>query len=453
MFVDQVEIDVESGGGGNGAVTFRTEKYVPHGGPSGGDGGRGGSVRLVVNSHLSTLLDFRYKRHYKAQRGGDGRTKDMHGKNGADLVLKVPNGTMVYDADSGELLADLTADEDKFVIAKGGVGGRGNAQFATSVRQAPRYAENGEPGVAKKLRLELKLLADVGLLGYPSVGKSTLLAAVSAARPKVADYPFTTLVPNLGVVAVEPGTSYVMADLPGLIEGAHEGVGLGIQFLRHVERTRVLVHMLDVSGLSGREPIEDYRIINLELAAYSPELADAPQIVALNKMDIAQDIAAVDDLQLELEADGRRVFRISAATKQGVKELLWAVWEVIQSERIRLEKLAQTEQAVLITPSPDDDPRRWNVERTGDDQFRLNGKGFTRMVAMTDLNNEHGVTRLQLSLERAGVYTRLREIGAKEGDTVTIGEAEFEFQDEDLLEQRYARPTRASRTRGRELPA
>src|SRR2546423_183271 len=318
-FVDQVEVEVKAGDGGNGAVTFRTEKYVPHGGPDGGDGGRGGSVVLEVDPHLSTLLDFRYQRHYKAERGGDGQSKNMYGKNGADLVLKVPPGTAVYDRDSGELLADLTAIGDRAVVAKAGAGGRGNAHFATSVRQAPKFSEMGEPGEQRWLRLELKLLADVGLLGYPSVGKSTLIAAVSAAKPKIADYPFTTLIPNLGVVYVEPQKSFVMADLPGLIEGAHEGVGLGHQFLRHVERTRVLVHMLDVSGMTGREPLDDFRIINRELALYSERMAELPQVVALNKMDVASDPEMVDRVELTLKSEGHTVFRISAATRQGLE--------------------------------------------------------------------------------------------------------------------------------------
>src|SRR5262245_16428476 len=274
MFVDQGEIEVKAGDGGNGAVTFRKEKFVPRGGPSGGDGGRGGGIVLEVDPHLSTLLDFRYKRHYKAERGGDGRSKDMYGKDSADLVLKVPPGTAAYDRDSGVLVADLIELGSRAMVAKGGVGGRGNAHFASSIQQAPKFAEKGEPGEERWLRLELKLLADVGLLGFPSVGKSTLIAAVSAARPKIAEYPFTTLVPNLGVVYMEPGKSFVMADLPGLIEGAHEGAGLGHQFLRHVERTRVLVHMLDISGMTGRDPLEDFRVINRELELYSPELAN-----------------------------------------------------------------------------------------------------------------------------------------------------------------------------------
>src|SRR5438270_50764 len=299
MFVDHVEIEVKAGDGGNGAVTFRKEKYVPRGGPDGGDGGRGGSVILQVDPHLSTLLDFRYKHNYKANRGGDGMSKDMSGKYAEEMVLKVPPGTMVYDQETGELLADLTGPDSRAVVAKGGVGGKGNARFATSVQQAPKFAENGEPGEQRWLRLELKLLADVGLLGFPSVGKSTLVAAVSAARPKIADYPFTTLVPNLGVVLVEPGRSFVMADLPGLIEGAHEGVGLGHQFLRHVERTRVLVHIIDASST---DPAEDYATIRRELELYGHGLAERREIVALNKIDIPDVREVLPGIQARLPA-------------------------------------------------------------------------------------------------------------------------------------------------------
>jgi len=430
MFVDQVEIEVQAGNGGNGAVTFRREKYVPRGGPSGGDGGRGGSVVLEVNPHLSTLLDFRYKRHYKAPRGGDGQSKNMFGQDGADLVLQVPPGTVVYDRDTGEMLADLTAPGTRAVVAKGGVGGRGNAHFATSVQQAPRFAENGEPGEHRWLRLELKLLADVGLLGYPSVGKSTLIAAVSAARPKIADYPFTTLVPNLGVVYVEPHKSFVMADLPGLIEGAHEGVGLGHQFLRHAERTRVLAHLLDVSGLSGRDPLEDFRILNRELALYSEALATLPQVVALNKIDVAADPDLVDRVEKTLREEGHTVFRISAATRQGLEPLLYHLWNRLEEARNR-EPATPAEPVIEIKARRQEDFRRWEVRQTAPDVWVVEGKGLERLVAMTDLNNEYAVRRLQRTLERSGVHRKLKEMGAKDGDTVRIGSAEFDYAEED----------------------
>jgi GTP-binding protein len=433
MFVDQVEIEVQAGNGGNGAATFRTEKFVPKGGPSGGDGGHGGNVLLEVDPHLSTLLDFRYQRHYKAQRGMDGMKKDMYGKNGEDLILKVPPGTAVYDRDTGDLLADLTALDARAVIARGGVGGRGNAHFATAVQQAPKFAENGEPGEFRALRLELKLLADVGLLGFPSVGKSTLIAAVSAAKPKIADYPFTTLIPNLGVVYVEPQKSFVMADLPGLIEGAHHGVGLGHQFLRHVERTRLLIHLLDVSGMSGRDPLEDFRIINRELALYSERMAELPQIVALNKMDIVTDPALPDTVEETLKAEGHTVFRISAATRQGLEPLLYTVWEQLEDARARTP--AFSEEVMVVTAKRDEDMRRWEVKAVAPGEWVVEGKGMERLVAMTPMDNEHAVRRLQKSLERIGINRKLKTMGAQDGDSVRIGTIEFDYEDEDIEEE------------------
>jgi GTP-binding protein len=441
MFVDQVEIEVKAGDGGNGAVTFRREKFVPRGGPSGGDGGRGGSIVLEVDPHLSTLLDFRYQHHYKAARGGDGQSKDMFGRDGADLVLKVPPGTMVYDRDTGERLADLTAPGQRAVVAQGGAGGRGNAHFATSVQQAPKFAENGEPGEHRRLRLELKLLADVGLLGYPSVGKSTLIAAVSAARPKIADYPFTTLVPNLGVVSIEPHKSFVMADLPGLIEGAHRGVGLGHQFLRHVERTRVLVHMLDVSGMTGRDPLEDFRAINRELALYSEDLAALPQVVALNKMDVAADPGMVRRVESALQIEGCRVFRISAATQQGLKPLLFHLWEKLEEARAG-EPPPSVEPEVHIRAERKADLRDWTAHREADGAWVVQGRGVERLVVRTDLDNEYALRRLQRALERIGLNKRLKELGVKDGDTVRIGAAEFDFEDEDAEEEAHEERTR-----------
>jgi GTP-binding protein len=433
MFVDQVEIEVSAGDGGNGAVTFRKEKYVPHGGPDGGDGGRGGCVIFEVDPHLSTLLDYRYKRHYRAERGGDGQRKNMYGRDGTDLILKVPPGTAIYDRQTGELLADLTAPGDREVLAKGGAGGRGNAHFATSVQQAPKFAEKGEPGEHRYLRLELKLLADVGLLGYPSVGKSTLIAAVSAARPKIADYPFTTLIPNLGVVYMGSHQSFVMADLPGLIEGAHQGIGLGTQFLRHVERTRVLVHLLDVSGLSGRDPMNDFRIINRELSLYSEKLANLPQIVAMNKMDVATDLQSVHRLEKCLRDEGYPVFRISAATRQGLEPLLYAVWERL--EQTKAEVAAQPAKPVVhIRAERDRDLKRYEIVQSSPGEWVVEGRGLHRRVAMTDLDNEYAVRRLQRLLEKLGVHRKLKALGAKDGDTVRIGGAEFDYQDEEAEE-------------------
>jgi GTP-binding protein len=314
VFIDEAEIDATAGSGGNGAVAFRKEKFVPRGGPNGGDGGHGGSVIVEVDPALGTLADLRYKRSYKAERGGDGGNNNKSGKAGVGLTIKVPPGTMVYDRASGQLLADLVNPGQSIVAAKGGIGGRGNASYATSTQQAPMFAEKGEPGESRELRLELKLLADVGIIGYPNAGKSTLISKVSAAKPKIADYPFTTLIPNLGVVRVEEGRSFVMADIPGLIEGAHEGVGLGIQFLRHIERTKILLHMVDVSGLTGRDPLDDYEKINQELRLFSENLAGLSQIIALNKVDVPDSDEVAQRVQQELAGKDVPIFRISALT-------------------------------------------------------------------------------------------------------------------------------------------
>jgi GTP-binding protein len=332
-FVDQARIRVRSGDGGNGAVAFRREKFVPKGGPSGGDGGAGGSVILEVDEGLSTLLDYRYRSEYKAPAGEAGANKDMYGRSGEDLVLKVPPGTQVYDDASGHLLVDLQQHQQRFVAARGGRGGRGNIHFATSTDQAPRRAEPGQPGFERLLRLELKLLADVGLLGFPNVGKSSLIAKVSAARPKIADYPFTTLVPNLGVVRLPGDRSFVVADVPGLIEGAHEGTGLGDRFLRHLERTRLLVHLLEVSADPERTPLRDYQILRKELQLYDPQLAERPEIVVINKIDLPDTRRQLTRLR---QAFGRRklpFFAVSAVTGDGMPELLEAIWKQLARAR------------------------------------------------------------------------------------------------------------------------
>lgn len=453
MFVDEVKIQVKSGDGGNGAVSFRKEKYVPNGGPSGGDGGRGGDVILEADSNLSTLLDFRYQQKYEAGRGANGTSKDMHGKDASDLVMKVPIGTTATDTATGRVLADITRHGERVTIAKGGLGGRGNAKFASSTHQAPKFSENGEPGVQMQVKLELKLLADVGLVGFPNAGKSTLIASISAAKPKIADYPFTTLVPNLGVVRVDMDRTFVVADIPGLIEGASEGVGLGHQFLRHVERTRLLVHLIDLSGTTGRDPIEDYVVINRELAAYSDHLAALPQLVALNKVDVA-DPDEVDLVEEELRkrvaevfpegaeytgaAPLQTIFRISAATHVGLQELIFACAD-------RLARIPKP-----VAPDPDDEivritadklnqrrrDRRWFADRDEDDgAFVIHGPGLERLVAMTNLENDAALTRLQRTLDRSGVVNKLRALGAKQGDTVRIGTIEFDFVDEDFDEK------------------
>ncbi len=436
MFIDEVEIEVAAGNGGNGQTTFRKEKHVPRGGPNGGDGGRGGSIIFQVDLNRTTLLDFRYQRHHKAERGGDGGAKDMFGKNGADLILKVPQGTTITNAETGELLADLSAQDSKATIARGGIGGRGNAHFANSVHQAPKFAERGEPGEVKMLKMELKLLADVGLLGFPNVGKSTLIAAVSAAKPKIANYPFTTLIPNLGVVYVEDARSFVMADIPGIIEGASEGVGLGHQFLRHVERTRLLIHVLDMSGMTGREPLEDYDILNRELALYSEALAELPQFVALNKMDVA-DPELVAALDAELTARGCKLYHISAATRQGLQPLIYDCMVKLEEIRAEDRKNAEIElqNSVHIVAPKAENERQWHIEHEDDGAYRVVGKGIERMVAMTDFENDFGVRRLQRSLDNIGITKKLREAGIQDGETVRIRDIEFNFEDEDAWDE------------------
>ena len=451
IFVDEVTVDIAAGDGGRGVVAFRKEKFVPRGGPAGGDGGKGGDVVLEADSNLSTLLDFQFQHKYSAQRGGDGASKDMYGKDAPDLILRAPIGTIATDVNTGHLLADLTRHGQRATLAKGGGGGRGNAHFATSTHQAPRFAENGEPGDTRRVTLELKLLADVGIIGFPNVGKSSLIATVSAARPKVADYPFTTLIPNLGVVKVDddPTHTFVMADIPGLIEGASEGSGLGHQFLRHIERTRLLVHLVDVGGLTARDPAEDYAAINRELAAYSERLSALPQIVALNKTDIAAptELSAARET---LAAQGvSPIFEISAATGAGVKPLIFAVATKLQEIRAaEAERAANTpidpDATVFITPQSMNRPgarratqRKYSVRRDEENVLIVAGDGIERLVAMTPLDNEHAVQRLQRILERAGVVAKLKAQGAKEGDTVRIGAVEFDYIDEDYEDDAF----------------
>lgn len=423
MFVDQVRIYVKGGDGGNGAVSFRREKYVPMGGPAGGDGGRGADVVFVVDEGLRTLVDFRYQRHFKAPRGENGRNKSMHGAGSEDLVVRVPPGTTVIDTDTGEVVADLVEHGQRAVIAKGGRGGRGNIRFATSANPAPEIAENGEPGQERNVTLELKLIADVGLVGYPSVGKSTLLASVTAARPKIAAYHFTTLTPNLGVVDLGE-KSFVMADLPGLIEGAHEGVGLGHQFLRHVERTRLIVHVIDMAATDGRDPYEDYKQINEELKLYNIKLEDRPQIVAANKMDIPE---AAENLRRfkELVPDVR-VFEISAATKQGVQELMYAIAEQLATipEKPQVEEVAEVEERVVFRAVPEPIPFEISVE---DEVFLVSGDRIEKLVRMTNLTSYDSIQRFARMMRQMGVDQALRERGAQDGDTVRIGDFEFEF--------------------------
>ncbi len=430
MFLDQARIYVRAGDGGNGVVSFRREKYVPAGGPDGGDGGRGGDVILEVDPGLSTLVDFKYKRHYRAERGQHGQGANRHGRNGDDLVIRVPPGTVVREAESGDLLADLIAPGQRVVVARGGRGGRGNARFVSPTRQAPNYAERGEPGEERWLELELKLLADAGLVGYPNAGKSTFLARVSAAKPKVAAYPFTTLVPNLGVVSLGPGQSFVLADIPGLIEGAHRGEGLGHEFLRHIERTRVLIHLIDAAGTEGRDPLDDFEVIRRELALYSPELAQRPALVAANKMDLPEAQAAWPRVRAALEARGFRAFPISAVTGEGVEALLRAAWDEIAKARAESTarpaldgQVVGARQRPVARPALDD----FTVERDVDGAFVVRGEGLERLVRRFDVGNRQIQQRLQVTFQRVGLDEALRRAGAREGDTVRVGGVEFEF--------------------------
>ncbi len=425
QFVDQVEITAKGGDGGDGIVAFRREKFIPRGGPAGGNGGTGGSVILEADSKLNTLVDLRYKKNYKAERGRNGGQNDRHGKNGEDLIMRVPVGTIVSDPETGRVLTDLAHEGQLCVAAKGGKGGRGNAAFASSTVQTPRFAEKGEPTEEIPLRLELKLLADVGLVGYPSVGKSTLISKISSAKPKIADYPFTTLVPNLGVVKVDD-TSFVVADMPGLIEGAHLGAGLGHQFLRHIERTRLLVHMIDASGFSGRDPAHDFDAINEELKAHSEKLAALPQIVALTKVDMPAAQEIVSELRPKLEQRGLEVFAISPLTGEGIQPLLYRVAQ-------RLEELPREEEAPVqnvMRFTVDRETEVWDVNKTGPHEFVVEGRSVEVMVMRTDTSNEYALRRLHRQLDKLGVIERLREMGAQHGDLVKIRDMEFDFHDE-----------------------
>ena len=418
MFFDEAKIYVKAGDGGNGCVSFRREKYVPLGGPNGGDGGRGGDVYLVANPHLNTLVAFKHRVHFKAQRGGHGKGKGQKGRQGDDLFVEVPLGTVVRDADTGEFIADLTEEGRKALVAKGGQGGRGNAAFATPTNQAPRIAERGAPGQEHWLYLELKLIADVGIAGVPNAGKSTLLSVVSAARPKIADYPFTTLEPNLGVVALDDYTSLVMADIPGLIEGAHAGAGLGHEFLRHIERTRMIIHLLD--GASS-DPLSDYEKINQELALFDPELARKPQLVVLNKMDLPQAQAAWPSVEEAMKARGQKAVSISAVTGEGIRDMLRTVAEMLES--LPKEEPVTTEIKVFRPAEEEALTITWE-----DDAWRVRGADIERVAAMTNWDLDEAVQRFQRIAEAMGLKAVLREAGVQLGDTVRIGQIELEWQ-------------------------
>lgn len=421
-FIDRVKIYVQAGTGGNGTVAFRREAHVPKGGPSGGDGGRGGSVIFVATNSLSTLLDLRYYREYKAQNGEKGHAKKMHGADADDLVIRVPVGTCVYDDDTGNIIADLTKDGQRAVIAKGGRGGRGNARFASSRNPAPKICENGEPGEKFNLRVELKLLADVGLVGFPSVGKSTLLSVVSKARPQIADYHFTTIVPNLGVVQVKDGRSFVMADLPGLIEGASQGKGLGHQFLRHIERCRVIVHIIDMSGSEGRDPYEDYVTINKELGEYEYRLLERPQIIVANKMD--GDEAEENLKKFKEKLGDQKVFPIIAPIYEGIDAVLYAVADALETAPDFFNQ-EEEQESVLYTYKEEEKP--FTIHNKGNGVWEVTGKKVERLVQMASFTTDDGFQRFALQIRNMGIDDALREAGCEDGDTVRLYDFEFEF--------------------------
>ncbi|MCU6793400.1 MULTISPECIES: GTPase ObgE [Paenibacillus] len=429
MFIDKAKIYVKGGDGGDGLVAFRREKYVPDGGPGGGDGGNGGNVIFRVDEGLRTLVDFRYQKHFKADRGIKGRNKTQHGANAEDLIVRVPPGTVVINDDTHEIMADLTRHDQEVIVAKGGRGGRGNAKFATANNPAPEIAENGEEGQERWLVLELKVMADVGLVGFPSVGKSTLLSVVSAAQPKIAAYHFTTLTPNLGVVDVGDGRSFVMADLPGLIEGAHEGVGLGHEFLRHVERTRVVVHIIDMAATDGRDPFDDWQKINNELTLYSAKLGERPQIVVANKMDMPDAEVYLEEFTRQLaEVDPSiRVMPVSAVTKNGVQELLYKVADLLETipDMPLLEDLVDlSERKVFKFEAQDDE--EFTIRREND-TFVIESPSIEKLIKRTNFSTQEAVERFARILRKKGIDQALRTRGAVDGQTIQIGDFEFEF--------------------------
>jgi len=421
MFIDKAAITVIAGKGGNGAVSFHREKYVAAGGPDGGDGGRGGDIVVSADMNMSTLMDFRYKRKYQAENGADGSGSNKTGKDGKDLTIRVPNGTLIRDKESGAIIADIS-NREEFILAGGGSGGWGNRHFATPSRQAPRFAKAGLPGVELEVLLELKLLADVGLIGFPNVGKSTLLSVVSKAHPKIADYHFTTLFPNLGVVYLGEGSSFVMADIPGIIEGASDGAGLGHDFLRHIDRCRLLIHLVDISGSEGRDPVSDFITINEELRRYDPELAKRPQLIAANKCDIAQDDGIISRFKSFSETQGYSLFMLSAATGSGVKELLNAAW----AELGKLPPVTVYEPDYVPKPRLQGSPEDL-VIKVYDDVWTIEGLWIQRLISNINFSDHESLMYFQKVLRNAGVYKRLEDMGINDGDTVSIYNLDFEY--------------------------
>lgn len=426
QFIDRTTITVKAGDGGNGKSAFRREKFVPKGGPSGGDGGRGADIIFVVDNNMNTLLDFRYHRKFTGKNGENGDIKNQYGAGAPPCIVRVPPGTLIKDADTGEVLADMTQNGQREIIACGGRGGRGNAKFASSRNKAPTFAELGEPGEEKRLLLELKLLADVGLVGYPSVGKSSIIACVSAARPEIAEYHFTTLTPVLGVVGVDEERSFVMADIPGLIEGAADGAGLGHDFLRHVERTRVILHVVDASGIEGRDPVEDYHRINRELMRYSEKLARRPQILVANKMDLPGASENLPRLEKLAKEEHVPILAVSAATQEGLRTLIERTAEALDAY---VETPESEEGVKVYDASLEDNPDRVEISRDDTGAFIIRGKALEKLVAMTNFANDEAIRRFQYIWRMKGLDARLTKRGAKEGDTVRIGAMEFEFHE------------------------
>ena len=424
MYTDYTKIFVKSGYGGNGAISFRREKYVAAGGPDGGDGGKGGDVYFITDKDSNTLINFRYNKKFKAENGQNGSGARCNGKQGQDLYIKVPIGTVVKDAETGEIVADLSEEDSKELVLPGGRGGKGNTHFATSTRQAPRFAQSGEKGIEKELILELKSLADVGLVGFPNAGKSTFLSVVTDAKPKIADYPFTTLNPNLGVVKTDDENSFVIADIPGLIEGASDGIGLGIQFLRHIERTRLILHLIDVSGFQGRNPVDDFYSINNELKNYSEKLTKKKQIIVATKLDVAQDDTLYKELEKVAKKEGLEIFKISSITKQGLKELLVRVEELLKE--IPKENLIELNQRKVYKLN--EDKNEFQIVRE-EDMYVVIGPAVEKLMSRVNLEDTESMYYFQRKLDELGVNEALKEAGVKEGDTVKVVDWELEWYD------------------------
>ena len=423
MFTDYAKITIKSGNGGNGAITFRREKYVAAGGPDGGDGGKGGDIYFVADQDSNTLLDFRYKKNFKAESGENGSGSHCHGKSGEDLYIKVPVGTIIKDAQTGKVVADISEKGQKELVLKGGRGGRGNSHFATSTRQAPRFAQDGEKGKEKELILELKLLADVGLIGFPNVGKSTFLSRVTKATPKIADYHFTTLEPNLGVVESQYGDSFVIADIPGIIEGASQGTGLGLQFLRHIERTRLLLHVIDVSGSEGRNPVEDFKIINEELKKYSEKLAKRKQIIVANKIDSMQDEVLYQELEKLAKKQGLEIYKISAVTGEGLTQLLQRVSTLLKE--LPKEDLVEVEEKMVY--ELEEDKEGFEIHKDQEGAYVVTGPAIDKLIGRINMDDNESMYYFHKMIANIGIEAKLKEMGIQEGDIVKFLDWEFEW--------------------------